>query len=152
MSSNQDENVILDNATASIVESTEPVTSVPVSPVLKPTDLRVKTEQVNRVIDTIKEILDGRTPSPAMVLRIVANCMQLTSSMKLDTTVSKRLLTHSFETFLRDPASGLSEDEVQVMLTASDLAINEGFDVLNDVHKRVINLSSGKTKSCCSIL
>jgi hypothetical protein len=114
-----------------------------------PNDLRLTTDQVEAVVSCIKDVLDGRKPSAGALLRIVANCLECTSKMKLKPDLSKKLISHSLEAFLREPENDLDEDEVQTLMAAADVTISEGVDVLVDVHKGNINLSN---KSCCVIV
>lgn len=123
---------------------------VPKKPtVSKPADLRLNSNQVDEILVCIKNVLDGRKPSAGAMLRIVANCLQSSRRMKLKPDLAKKLISHSMETFLRDPENELDEDSVQSLMACADVAINEGVDVLDDVAKKKINVNPN---SCCVIV
>ena len=117
--------------------------------VSKPADLRLNSNQVDEILACIKNVLDGRKPSAGAMLRIVANCLQSSRRMKLKPDLAKKLISHSMETFLRDPENELDEDSVQSLMACADVAINEGVDVLDDVAKKKINVNPN---TCCVIV
>lgn len=142
------------NATESVVEVVKAPPSSPTAntkkrTVAQPADLRLNTNQVEQILDCIKTVLDGRKPSAGAMLRIVANCLQSSRRMKLKPDLAKKLISHSMETFLRDPENELDEDSIQSLMACADVAINEGIDVLDDVGKGKISVNP---KSCCNIM
>lgn len=114
----------------------------------QPSDLRLSVAQVEEVINCIKDLLDGRKITSAMLLRIVANCLRLTAKMKLKSSLSKKLISHSLEVFLKDPVNGLTEEEVQLLMTAADVIIDEGVDIIDDTRKGTLT----GPKTCCVIV
>lgn len=115
----------------------------------QPADLRLNADQVTQIVSCIKDILNGRKPSTGAMLRIVANCLESSRQMNLKPDLAKKLISHAMESYLREPETGLDEDEIQTLMAAADVAINEGIDVLDDVSKRNINVGP---KSCCTIM
>lgn len=137
----------LERAPAQLGLVSPPVPKKPA--VSKPADLRLNSNQVDEILACIKNVLDGRKPSAGAMLRIVANCLQSSRRMKLKPDLAKKLISHSMETFLRDPENELDEDSVQSLMACADVAINEGVDVLDDVAKKKINVNPN---TCCVIV
>ena len=134
-------------------QSTEPVShpspTASKKPIRQPDDLRLNVDQVELIMNCIKTVLDGRKPTTASMLRIIANCLQASRRMKLKPDLAKKLISHSMEAFLREPSNELDEESIQALMTCADLTISEGIDVLDDVSKGKINV---KPNSCCIIV
>jgi hypothetical protein len=129
------------------VNSEVPVVSTAQTIVAPSKNLQVQAEQVNEVINSIVDLLDGRKLTPSMVIRVVANCMRVTAKMKVSNSTKKKILIESVEKFINDK-SGLNEEEIQPVMTVVDYVLNEAIDTIADV-------SSGKlqiNKGCCSIM
>lgn len=124
-------------------EETDPYEGVP-----NPQDLRVTRAHIQQVMNCIKDLLDGRKITPGMMVRIVANCMMLTRKMKTTSSVSKKIVREGIEAFIRSSDSGLSDDEINILMSMVDVTVEDAFDTLTEVHKGIIKVAP---KSCCTI-
>ncbi len=104
--------------------------------------------QVQQVVDGISDLLHGRKLTEALIIRVVANCMILTSKMKLQNHVKKGVVIAALEKYIKT-RSDLSQDEVDALMTIVDVVVSDAIDVIADVKKGRIDLS---TKTCCVIV
>lgn len=104
--------------------------------------LRVTPEQIDQIIQTIKDVLAGRKMTAGIMLRVVANCMNVTRKMKISNTVKKQVVTVGLERYIREQ-SDLNDDEVQALMALVDTVVDDAIDTLADVH------NAGK--ACCTI-
>ncbi len=110
----------------------------------KPSDLQVELDDVNQIVESIVYLLDGRKLTSGMVIRVVANCMTVAAKMKLSNNVKKKIVIGGIEKFIREK-SGLSDDEVNTIMSIVDIVVDDAVDTLADVANGNISFK----KSCC---
>ncbi len=121
----------------------------PVSkPVSEPQDLQINAEQVQKVIDGISDLLHGRKITEALIIRVIANCMVITSRMEVQNRLKKKIVILALEKYIREH-SDLSQDEIDALMAVVDVVVADTIDTIVDVKKGNINLS---TKTCCVIM
>ena len=101
---------------------------------LKAVPLGVTVAQVNKLINSITELIGDRKPTPAMVIRIVAQCLQCAKSLKLSPSLEKKLIIYTIENYISQ-VGGLTQDEVDLLMVAVDTTVDEAVDTLNQLKK-----------------
>lgn len=105
----------------------------------------LREKHIGQVIDCIRNVVDGKKLTPAMLIRVVANCMMITAKMKLPGGVKKKVIVNGLERYIRT-CPDLDEEEVQVLMTAVDVFVDDAINVVAAVRSGDI-----KVKSCCVI-
>ena len=113
-----------------------------------PQDLQMSAQQVQVVVDGIADLLSGRKLTEALIIRVVANCMIITSRMKVQNHTKKKIVVTALEKYIRE-RSDLSQDEVDTLMALVDVMVADAIDTIADVRNGKIDFS---TKTCCSIL
>ena len=103
--------------------------------------LGLKQEQVDQVIQSIIDLVGERKPTPAMVIRIVAQCLRCTKNLKLTPSLEKKLIIHTIQSYICR-VDGLTQDDVDLLMIAVDTTVDEAVDTLNQ-------FKSGK--KCCVV-
>ena len=115
----------------------KPVTNVktPVMP------LGLTQVQVDQVIQSIIDLVGERKPTPAMVIRIVAQCLRCTKHLKLTPSLEKKLIIHTIQSYICR-VDGLSQDDQDLLMVAVDTTVDEAVDTLTQFKAN---------KKCCVI-
>lgn len=103
--------------------------------------LGLKQEQVDQVIQSIIDLVGERKPTPAMVIRIVAQCLRCTKNLKLTPSLEKKLIIHTIQSYICR-VDGLTQDDQDLLMIAVDTTVDEAVDTLNQ-------FKSGK--KCCVV-
>ena len=98
----------------------------------------VPIKYINEIVDTILDVLDGRKLSPISIIRVVANCMKVAAKMKVSNHNKKKIVLAGLEKFIKEK-SGLSENEVEIIMAVVDSVVSDAIDTIADV-------SNGKLK------
>lgn len=106
----------------------------------------LREKHIGQVIDCIRDVVDGKKLTPAMLVRVVANCMMITAKMKLPGGIKKKVIVNGLERYIRT-CPDLEEDEVQVLMTAVDVVVDDAINVIAAVQKGDIAV-----KSCCVMM
>ena len=104
--------------------------------------LGVTPAQVDQVIQSIVDLVGNRKPTPAMVIRIVAQCLRCTKNMKLTPNLEKKLIIHTIQSYICR-IDGLSQDDIDLLMTAVDTTVDEAVDTLTQF--------KANKSSCCVI-
>ena len=96
-------------------------------------------KRVQQVIDSIKGILAGRKITESLVIRVVANCMLITSKMKVQNSVKKQVVIDALEKYIKEQ-SDLTQEEIDSLMIIVDLIVSEAIDTIADIKK---------SKWCC---
>jgi len=91
--------------------------------------LGLKQEQVDQVIQSIIDLVGERKPTPAMVIRIVAQCLRCTKNLKLTPSLEKKLIIHTIQSYICR-VDGLTQDDVDLLMIAVDTTVDEAVDTL----------------------
>lgn len=129
-------------------ESSKDLNTTPNVVSVQPASLQITNDQVQQVIDGIKHLLNGRKITQALLIRIVANCMVITSRMKLQNHLKKEVVTTALERYIRQ-SSDLSQEEIDAMMTVVDVLVSDAIDTISDIRKGTIDI---QTKTCCVIM
>ncbi len=100
-----------------------------------------QTQRVQQVINGIRDMLNGRKITEALVIRIVANCMLITAKMKIQNPVKKRVVIEALEKYIKEQ-SDLTQDEIDSLMTIVDIVVSEAIDTIADIKK-------SKLFACC---
>lgn len=103
--------------------------------------LGITPEQVDQVIQSIVDLVGERKPTPAMVIRIVAQCLRCTKKMKLTPSLEKKLIIHTIQSYICR-VDGLTQDDIDLLMVAVDTTVDEAVDTLTQ-------FKAGK--KCCVI-
>jgi hypothetical protein len=103
--------------------------------------LGLKQEQVDQVIQSIIDLVGERKPTPAMVIRIVAQCLRCTKNLKLTPSLEKKLIIHTIQSYICR-VDGLTQDDVDLLMIAVDTTVDEAVDTLTQFKAN---------KKCCVI-
>ena len=112
-----------------------------VKPAAKPT-----AEQIAQIVNTIKDVVDGKKITQGLVIRVVANCMTVSARMKIPGGVKKQVVTNALEQYIRNN-SDLTQDEIDLMMAFVDTIVSEAIDVIADVANG--NISFKRWFPCC---
>jgi len=112
-----------------------------------PKDLDVTEDQVNVMVDTIKNILQGRKVTQGTIIRVVANCMSMASGMRVSNGTKKKIVINGIERYIREQ-SDLNQDEIDTLMAFIDVSVSESIDTISAVAKGEIDLAKG----CCVII
>ena len=96
-------------------------------------------KRVQQVIDSIKDLLAGRKITESLVIRVIANCMLITSKMKVQNPVKKQVVINALEKYIKEQ-SDLTQDEIDSLMIVVDLIVSEAIDTIADIKK---------SKWCC---
>lgn len=110
----------------------------------KPNDLNVDLTNVNKIVDCIVDLLDGRKLTNSMIIRVVANCMKIAAQMKVSNNIKKKIVVAGIEKFIKDKA-GLNEVEINTVMALVDVLISDAIDTLFDVYNGKLSFK----KACC---
>ena len=99
--------------------------------------------QIQQVVDSIRELLDGRKISETVIVRVVANCMRVTSKMKIKNLAKKQVVLKALEKYINE-FSGLGESEIDAVMTVVDLVVSDAIDTLSELKK-----TNCSPWSCC---
>jgi hypothetical protein len=121
--------------------------SVAESESAKHTDLRVTQKQIEEVTKCIEEVLAGRKLSQSSIVRVVANCMLLTSKMKISNSVKKKVLITGVEKYIKEK-SDLNEEEVDMLMALVDTVVSDAIDTIADIKSGNLKIST----NCCVLL
>jgi hypothetical protein len=124
-----------------------PAVSDLVSKTVPPNDLQVTTDQVNQVVDSIKEIVAGRSINAGMIFRIVANCIQVVGTLKVNNTVAKKIVTNALQKYIEEQ-SNLNDDDVAPLMMVVNAVVGDAFDVLTEIQKGELALEKKMGCSC----
>lgn len=124
--------------------TTTPVVTVP------PTDLQITNQHVQKMIQAIKDTLNGHQLTALNVVRVAANLMSVAESMddlppRLQSVVIMNSLENVIDQQQMDP-----EDKESLMLMLQGV-VNEAINVFQDIKSGSLALSNA-TKGCCLIL
>ena len=111
-------------------------------------DLQISSDQIQQVIDSITELLDGRKITTALIVRVIANCMIVTAKMKVQNHLKKKIVIYALEQYIRKRAN-LSQSDIDSIMAVVDVVISDTIDTISDVKKGHINLD---TKACCLVM
>lgn len=142
-------NSVAENAEHTENKANEPSKHVLPNPALSSAasnDNLLREKHIGQVIDCIRNVVDGKKLTPAMLVRVVANCMMVTQKMKLSGPVKKKVVVNGLERYIRT-CPDLDEEEVQVLMTAVDIVVDDAINVIAAVKSGDI-----KVKSCCVIV
>ena len=103
-------------------------------------------ENIKTIVNTIKDVLEGKKITQGLVIRVVANCMTVSAKMKIPGPVKKKVVTDAIEQYIRNN-SDLSQDEVDLMMAFVDTVVSETIDVIADVANGKISFR--RWFSCC---
>jgi hypothetical protein len=106
----------------------------------------LREKHIGQVIDCIRDVVDGKKLTPGMLVRVVANCMMITQKMKLPGGIKKKVVVSGLERYIRT-CPDIDEDEVQILMTAVDVYVDDAINVIAAVQKGDIAV-----KSCCIIV
>lgn len=106
----------------------------------------LREKHIGQVIDCIRDVVDGKKLTPGMLVRVVANCMMITQKMKLPGGIKKKVVVSGLERYIRT-CPDIDEDEVQILMTAVDVYVDDAINVIAAVQKGDIAV-----KSCCVIV
>ena len=97
--------------------------------------------QVDQVIQSIIDLVGERKPTPAMVIRIVAQCLRCTKHLKLTPSLEKKLIIHTIQSYICR-VDGLSQDDQDLLMIAVDTTVDEAVDTLTQFKAN---------KKCCVV-
>ena len=117
-------------------------------PKQEPQDLQINADQIQKVIDGIIDVLHGRKVTEALIIRLIANCMVITSRMKIQNHLKKKIVILALEKYIREH-SDLTQDEIDALMAVVDVVVADTIDTIADVGKGNIDLG---TKTCCTIM
>ena len=110
------------------------------------TDAKPTVEQVQQIVSTIKDVLDGKKITQGLVIRVVANCMTVSARMKIPGGVKKKAVCDALEQYIRNN-SDLDQEEIDLMMAFVDTVVSEAIDVIADVASG--NISFKRWFGCC---
>jgi hypothetical protein len=103
-------------------------------------------EQVEQIVNTIKDVIGGKKITQGLIIRVVANCMTVSARMKIPGGVKKQVVTNALEQYIRNN-SDLTQDEIDLMMAFVDTIVSEAIDVIADVANG--NISFKRWFPCC---
>ena len=106
-------------------------------------EAEMQLKRVQQVIESIKDVLAGKKLTQALIIRVVANCMVITSKMKVQNSVKKQVVIDALEKYIKEN-SDLEQDEIDLLMTCVDVTVSEAIDTIADIRKGVYSF-----KSCC---
>ena len=111
----------------------------------KPADLQISLSQINLIVESITNLLDGRKLDPGMLVRIIANCMKVAAKMRVSNSLKKKIVIAGIEKFIQEK-SGLPEEDVSMIMGLAEVLLSDAIDTLADVAGGKISFK----KLCCS--
>lgn len=111
----------------------------------------VTEERVNQIIEGIKHFTTGRTVTPALLIRIVANVMILSDGMNIPNKMKKKVVTSAFEKILENN-SNLGRDELDILMAFIEGELSELIDSYHKSKNNKLEFSKKKTNSCCVVM
>ena len=107
--------------------------------------LDVSEDQINIVVNNIINLLNGRKLTQSMLIRVIANCMLITSRMKIQNSTKKKIVINAIERYIKQK-SDLNQDEINLLMSSVDILVSDAIDVIADVSKGLIKI---KQKCVC---
>ena len=111
----------------------------------KPADLQISLSQINLIVESITNLLDGRKLDPGMLIRIIANCMKVAAKMRVSNSLKKKIVIAGIEKFIQEK-SGLPAEDVSMIMGLAEVLLSDAIDTLADVAGGKISFK----KLCCS--
>ena len=71
-----------------------------------------------------------RKPTPAMIIRIVAQCLTSAKRLKLTPSLEKKLIIYTIQTYI-SKVGNLTPDDVDLLMIMVDTTVDEAVDTLN---------------------
>lgn len=108
------------------------------------TDLRMTKVHVTTIVDTIKQVLDGRRLNSSNIIRVTYACVSTArrlqnGNVKVPGALKKKIVLEAMRVYMTQE-SGLSDDDRELFL----LMLDDACDVLVDASKNM--------KQCCVIV
>jgi len=113
-----------------------------------PDNLQLTIDQVNNVVNGIREIVAGRELNEGIIFRVIANCMSIAARMRISNHLKKQLVIAAIERFIKSETN-LSESKREAIMAVVDKVIDDAIDTIADVYKGAIDLSK---KGCCTVM
>jgi hypothetical protein len=112
-----------------------------------PSDLPQK-DYSKELIQSLEQIIDGKRITTALVMRMVADAIMISSEDPLSIYEKKTLISSVVEQLIRK--SDIPQEEVDILMIPVDGLILKALDVVEDVTEAVSE--KVKTSSCCIVM
>lgn len=98
-------------------------------------------QHIQTLLKTIQDVLKGQQITPALVVRVVAQCVQTASKIKVKGSQKKELVKRALDIFIKE-ASGLDPDQLALVQSVIDVILDDTIETLVEVTKKL-------SKGCC---
>jgi hypothetical protein len=124
--------------------------NAPPTVTVPPTDLQITTKHIIKLVQSIKDVLNGHELTPVNIIRVAAFLVSTTASMKdLPERLEGVAIVNAFENFIdQENIPSIAKEAILVVLQG---AVTEAVNVYHDIKNGDIKLSNS-AKSCCIIV